>query len=75
MYTQCPDCNAAFLVTADDLKRAAGKVRCGGCGKPFDALKYLSESLPDTCRAHKESFTCSTAYPRKAATEEEEESV
>ncbi len=50
MYTQCPDCNAAFLVTADDLKRAAGKVRCGGCGKPFDALKYLSESLPDACR-------------------------
>jgi predicted Zn finger-like uncharacterized protein len=48
MYTQCPDCNAAFLVTADDLKRAAGKVRCGGCDSAFDALKYLSESLPDT---------------------------
>ena len=48
MYTQCPDCNAAFRVTADDLKKAAGKVRCGGCGNAFDALKYLSESLPDT---------------------------
>jgi predicted Zn finger-like uncharacterized protein len=50
MYTQCPDCNAAFLVTAEDLKKAAGKVRCGGCGSAFDALKYLSESLPDTLR-------------------------
>lgn len=48
MYTQCPDCNAAFLVTADDLKKAAGKVRCGGCSNAFDALQYLSESLPET---------------------------
>ena len=30
MYTQCPDCNTAFRVTADVLKQAAGKVRCGG---------------------------------------------
>ena len=52
MYTQCPDCSAAFLVTADDLKKAAGKVRCGGCGNPFDALQYLTETLPET---HRES--------------------
>ena len=50
MYTQCPDCHAAFLVTADDLKKAAGKVRCGGCSNAFDALLYLSESLPETHR-------------------------
>jgi len=46
MYTQCPDCSTAFRVTADVLKQAAGKVRCGGCGNAFNALDYLSESLP-----------------------------
>jgi predicted Zn finger-like uncharacterized protein len=46
MYTQCPDCNIAFRVTADVLKVAAGKVRCGGCGSAFNALEYLSESMP-----------------------------
>ena len=25
---------------------AAGKVRCGGCGHAFNALEYLSESMP-----------------------------
>ena len=46
MYTQCPDCSTAFRVTADVLKQAAGKVRCGGCGLAFNALEYLSESMP-----------------------------
>ena len=47
MYTQCPDCSTAFRVTAEVLKQAAGKVRCGGCGNAFNALEYLSESLPE----------------------------
>jgi predicted Zn finger-like uncharacterized protein len=47
MYTQCPDCNTAFRVTADVLKQAAGKVRCGGCGNAFNALAYLSETMPE----------------------------
>jgi len=46
MYTQCPDCETAFKITADVLKRAAGKVRCGGCGTAFNALSYLSEEMP-----------------------------
>ena len=46
MYTQCPDCSTAFRVTADVLKQAAGKVRCGGCSNAFNALDYLSESIP-----------------------------
>ncbi len=46
MYTQCPECSAAFRVTAKDLKQAAGRVRCGGCGHAFDALEFLSEDLP-----------------------------
>jgi len=47
MYTQCPDCSTAFRVTAEVLKQAAGKVRCGGCGNAFNALEYLSESMPE----------------------------
>lgn len=47
MYTQCPDCNTAFRVTAEVLKQAAGKVRCGTCRHAFNALEYLSETKPD----------------------------
>ena len=46
MYTQCPECSVAFRVTADVLKMAAGKVRCGGCGVAFNALEHLSETKP-----------------------------
>jgi predicted Zn finger-like uncharacterized protein len=46
MYTQCPECGEAFRVTAEVLRQAAGKVRCGGCGVAFNALDHLSEQLP-----------------------------
>ena len=46
MYTQCPECDVAFRVTAEVLKQAAGKVRCGGCGVAFNALLHLSEAIP-----------------------------
>ena len=46
MYTQCPECGSAFRVTAEVLKQAAGRVRCGGCGSAFNALDYLSEQKP-----------------------------
>lgn len=46
MYTQCPECDVAFRVTADVLRQAAGKVRCGGCGSAFNALDHLSEVNP-----------------------------
>ena len=48
MYTQCPECNDAFRVTAKVLKQAAGKVRCGGCGIAFNALEHLSEEKPES---------------------------
>lgn len=47
MYTQCPECGVAFRVTAEVLKQAAGKVRCGGCGVAFNALSHLSERKPE----------------------------
>lgn len=47
MYTQCPECATAFRVTAEILRQAAGKVRCGGCSNAFNALLYLSETRPE----------------------------
>ncbi len=46
MFTQCPECGVAFRVTAEVLKMAAGKVRCGGCSIAFNALEHLSEQKP-----------------------------
>ena len=48
MYTQCPECSSAFRVTAEVLRQAAGKVRCGGCGCVFSSIDYLSEQKPAT---------------------------
>ena len=53
MYTQCPDCHTAFRVTADALRQAAGEVRCGGCGNAFNALEFLSESMPEPAARQK----------------------
>ncbi|MEX2123802.1 MAG: zinc-ribbon and DUF3426 domain-containing protein [Woeseia sp.] len=46
MYTQCPDCDTAFRVTAPLLQQAAGRVVCGGCGHAFNALERLTEDPP-----------------------------
>jgi predicted Zn finger-like uncharacterized protein len=46
MYTQCPDCQTRFRVTANALRAAHGTVRCGRCGSAFDALPRLSDTLP-----------------------------
>lgn len=48
MYTQCPECQTAFRVTAQVLQQAAGRVRCGGCGNAFNALQSLSEVMPSS---------------------------
>ena len=46
MYTQCPECQVTFKVTAEVLQQARGRVRCGNCGEAFNALDHLSESPP-----------------------------
>lgn len=46
MFTQCPQCNAIFQVTASQLKAAGGDVRCGQCLSVFNALDHLSEQVP-----------------------------
>jgi predicted Zn finger-like uncharacterized protein len=46
MYSQCPDCQTRFRVTAETLRAAHGTVRCGRCGSAFDALERLSDMIP-----------------------------
>ena len=46
MFTQCPRCGTVFSVGDRQLDAAAGRVRCGACGAPFDALLYLVRQLP-----------------------------
>lgn len=43
MLTTCPDCNTSFRITAEHLKPAQGRVRCGTCMSIFSALDYLTE--------------------------------
>jgi len=46
MYTQCPECHIAFRVTVQVLQQAGGRVQCGGCNNPFNAVDYLSDEPP-----------------------------
>ena len=47
MYTQCPDCQIAFRVTAKVLQQASGQVQCGSCSHTFNAVDHLSEMPPE----------------------------
>jgi predicted Zn finger-like uncharacterized protein len=47
MFTQCPECQIAFRVSAKILQQAGGNVRCGNCSHAFNALHYLSEEMPE----------------------------
>lgn len=46
MYTSCPECGTVFRIGPAELRRAAGRVRCGSCGTAFNALDSLSDSNP-----------------------------
>jgi predicted Zn finger-like uncharacterized protein len=46
MYSQCPACLARFRVTAERLRAAHGRARCGRCGQAFDLMDRLSDELP-----------------------------
>lgn len=43
MYTQCPQCQTLYRVTAELLRAARGQVQCGRCAAVFDALSFLVE--------------------------------
>ncbi|HET7921481.1 MAG TPA: DUF3426 domain-containing protein [Gammaproteobacteria bacterium] len=41
MLTTCTECGTRFRLTAEQLRRAEGQVRCGRCGEVFDAFVHL----------------------------------
>jgi len=46
MHTRCPSCQAVFQVGRSHLEAAGGRVRCGECGRVFDARASLQRELP-----------------------------
>lgn len=46
MYSQCPECDALYVVRAAELSAAGGMLRCGRCGVVFDALERLRDGTP-----------------------------
>lgn len=52
MFTQCPECQTTFRVTAAMLKAAQGRVRCGRCSHVFNALTALIEQDEPADKAH-----------------------
>ena len=47
MYTQCPNCQPLFRISAEQLSAAAGKAHCCRCDQIFSALDHLREPQPD----------------------------
>ncbi len=44
MFTDCPACNRLFRINATLLSAAGGQVKCGYCGKQFNALERLYDT-------------------------------
>ncbi len=65
MLTQCPDCQTTFRVSAEVLKKADGRVRCGGCGNAFNALENMSEDDANQAEAENETSTESSSDRNK----------
>lgn len=55
MRTRCPECGTVFRVTSEQLRRKAGKVRCGHCQAVFNAFDQWQSDSDD------ESLTSSSA--------------
>jgi predicted Zn finger-like uncharacterized protein len=47
MYTRCPECQSIHVLNASLLAHARGSVKCGRCGRKFDALESLFDEWPD----------------------------
>lgn len=49
MQTRCPECRTVFVVTSEQLRARAGRVRCGRCQAVFNAFDELVvEALSST---------------------------
>ncbi len=49
MITHCPSCDTHFRVRVEQLTLRAGQVRCGKCGRVFNAIAHL---IDETVSAH-----------------------
>jgi predicted Zn finger-like uncharacterized protein len=43
MHARCPACQTVFRVRPEQLRAHHGRVRCGHCYTPFDALEHLQD--------------------------------
>ncbi|MDE2441616.1 MAG: zinc-ribbon domain-containing protein [Betaproteobacteria bacterium] len=48
MRTRCPECGTIFRVTSEQLRRKAGKVRCGHCQAVFNAFDQWQSDNDET---------------------------
>jgi predicted Zn finger-like uncharacterized protein len=46
LFTRCPGCESVYRLNARQVASADGTVRCGTCGKTFNALTYLFADHP-----------------------------
>lgn len=46
MITTCPSCQTTFEITTEQLNAHQGDVRCGRCGKVFNAFDSLGQRTP-----------------------------
>jgi len=63
MYTQCSHCSTLFRVTAQQIRQAAGMVRCCLCHQPFNALAALSEEPPPELTEYESTQAAKTPPP------------
>ena len=54
MFTQCPQCHKVHSLTVRQLRDDRGMVRCQKCQKPFDGLKFISETEAELAKKAKE---------------------
>jgi len=51
MQTRCPECHTLFRLREEHLQIAGGRVRCGRCGRLFDARPEATEPAPSPAAA------------------------
>lgn len=51
LFIRCPACQTTFRITANELRKADGEVRCGHCDSVFHVYDGLPERLPESSPA------------------------
>ena len=73
MYTKCPECNAIFRVTTEQLNIADGLVRCGICDTVFNGREHIEEDHdPKTEHEHISESENDTQFDPSASLQQSE---